>query len=112
MGFDFSQSACSEFQEQDQLEISTKLNETLIQNKESLSQCEDKYCRNSNCGSTDDLTNISLSDLTWCKTLGSGAFGRVDLVTENNNTYFAMKKVRKTRTEAVKKHVTNERKIM
>ena len=40
--------------------------------------------------------DVRLADLTWSRRLGTGGFSTVDLV-QRKNTYFAMKKIKKTK---------------
>jgi len=60
-----------------------------------------------------EYSHIALSDLKKVATLGSGAFGRVDLVTYSNQT-FALKIIKKI--EVIKQdqieHVYNEKNVM
>jgi len=62
------------------------------------------------------VENLGLGDLSWVGTLGVGGFGRVELVTagENNNTTFALKKLKKIEIKDSKQqqHILNEKDIM
>jgi len=62
------------------------------------------------------VDNLDLADLSWVGTLGIGGFGRVELVTagENNNTTFALKKLKKIEItdEKQQQHIINEKNIM
>jgi len=63
------------------------------------------------------VTSLELSDLNWIATLGVGGFGRVELVTvdnNGNNESFALKKMRKSDIGDAKQqqHILNEKTIM
>jgi len=62
------------------------------------------------------VEQLQLKDLSWVGTLGVGGFGRVELVTagENNNSTFALKKLKKIEIKDSKQqqHILNEKNIM
>ena len=49
-------------------------------------------------------STVTLESLTWVATLGVGGFGRVELVTGNNNRPFALKKMKKNEVNSIKDH--------
>jgi len=60
------------------------------------------------------VADLQLNHLSWVATLGVGGFGRVELVTANNNQSFALKKMKKSDIGDAKQqqHILNEKLIM
>jgi len=82
------------------------------------SSCDNKNSLDTReAGEVDNwVHDIELDDLSWVGTLGIGGFGRVELVTAgvNNNSTFALKKLKKIeiKDEKQQQHIINEKNIM
>lgn len=93
-----------------------KLCKDFICDNRKISDCDNAVSLDTKADVKSWVENLQLEDLSWVGTLGIGGFGRVELVTagENNNTTFALKKLKKIeiKDEKQQQHIINEKNIM